>query len=212
MRITAFLAVLAAAPAPSLAQEDVGVVNLVSGEVTYAAQGGTPAKVSPFMRVREGDRFELPGGGQLRVVYVQGGRQERWQGPASFVAGAKESRARNGRPAEVTQLPATVPTRIARVPQLMQNARLGGVGLRGGRPERTAADDAILDDARATYRKLRTELPADDLTPELYLFSTLDEYRLYDEMRPLADEMLRKQPQSADVKALGAYVKARSGR
>lgn len=211
MRIASFVLLLSA-PVASLAQDDVGVVNLVSGEVTYVAQGGTPAKVSPFMRVREGDRFELQGGGQLRVVFLQGGRQERWQGPASFTAGAKESRGQKGKPAEVTQLPATVPARIARVPQLMQNARLGGVGLRGIRPERTAADEAILDDARATYRKLRRELPEDDLTPELYLFSTLDEYRLYDEMRPLADEMLRKQPQSAEVKALGAYVKARSGR
>ncbi|MEA3191993.1 MAG: hypothetical protein QOD26_326 [Betaproteobacteria bacterium] len=195
-----------------LAQDDVGVVNLVSGEVTYAAQGGAPAKVSPFMRVREGDRFDLASGSQLRVVYVHGGRQERWQGPASFVAGVQEGKAQKGKPAEVTQLPATVPLRIARVPQLMQNARLGGVGLRAMRSDRTAMDDVIIQDARATYQTLRRELPADDLTPELYLYATLDEYRLYDEMRPVVDEMLRKQPQNQEIQALAAFVKTRTGR
>lgn len=211
MRIAAFV-LFFSAPAALLAQDDVGVVNLVSGEVTYAAPGGSPAKVSPFMRVREGDRFELASGGQLRVVYVQGGRQERWQGPAAFVAGAQEGKAQRGKPAEVTQLPATVPMRIARVPQLMQNARLGGVGLRAMRRERTAMDEIILEDARATYQTLRRDLPRDDLTPELYLYSTLDEYRLYDEMGPVVEEMLRKQPQNEEVKALAAYAKARAGR
>jgi hypothetical protein len=211
MRIAAFV-LLFSAPAALLAQDDVGVVNLVSGEVTYAAQGGSPVKVSPFMRVREGDRFDLASGGQLRVVYVQGGRQERWRGPASFVAGAQESSAQKGKPAEVTRLPATVPLRIARVPQLMQNARLGGVGLRAMRPDRTAMDDVIIEDARATYQTLRRELPGDDLTPELYLYATLDEYRLYDEMRPVVDEMLRKQPQNEEIRALAAFVKARAGR
>ena len=211
MRTAAFV-LLFFASAALLAQDDVGVVNLVSGEVTYAAPGGSPAKVSPFMRVREGDRFDLASGGQLRVVYVQGGRQERWQGPASFVAGARESSGQKGKAAEVTQLPATVPLRIARVPQLMQNARLGGVGLRAMRPDRTAMDEIIIQDARATYQTLRRELPGDDLTPELYLYATLDEYRLYDEMRPVVDEMLRKQPQNEEVKALATFVKARAGR
>ena len=211
MRI-ASLVFLVTASATALAREDVGVVSLVSGQVTYAAAGGSPAKVSPFMRVREGDRFDLASDGQLRVVYVHGGRQERWQGPATYVAGTHEGKARAGKPAEVTQLPATVPTRIARVPQLMQNARLGGVGLRAMRPDRTANDEAVLQDARATYQTLRRELPADDLTPELYLYSTLEEYRLYDEMGPVVAEMLRKQPQNEEVKALAAFVKARAAR
>lgn len=211
MRIASLVLLFTASLAVS-AQDDVGVVNLVSGEVTYAAAGGSPAKVSPFMRVREGDRFDLASGGQLRVVYVQGGRQERWQGPATFVAGPQEGKAQKGRPAEVTQLPATVPARIARVPQLMQNVRLGGVGLRAMRPDRTAMDEVVLQDARATYQTLRRDLPADDLTPELYLYATLDEYRRYDEMGPVVAEMLRKQPQNEEVRALAAFVKARAAR
>ena len=34
---------------------DVALVNLVSGDVSYVPQAGTPGKVQPFMKLREGD-------------------------------------------------------------------------------------------------------------------------------------------------------------
>jgi len=206
------LAALCAIPVLAHAQADVGLVNLVSGEVVFAAGGGPAAKVTPFMKVREGDRFDLAAGAQLRVVYFEGARQERWQGPSSFRAARTEGTPLKGAVAEATRLPASVPGRIARVPELMQNAKLGGVQLRGLRPEMTAMDLASLREARATYDRLKGELPRDDITAELFLYSALEEYRLYDEMRSVVEEMERKQPQSEDVRSLAAYVKARSRR
>jgi hypothetical protein len=205
---------LAAAAGGAHAQADVGLVNLVAGDVSFVPLSGKPGKVQPFMRVRDGDRFTLPAGAQIRVVFFEGSRQERWQGPASFRAARAQGEAVNGKPAEVVQLPAGVPNRIARVPELMQNAKLGGIQVRGapGRSAPDAAQSQTLREARATYEQLRKSMPADDITPELFLYSVLSDYQLYDEMKVVVDEMLRKQPGSEDVKSLAAWVNSRAAR
>ena len=205
------LLVLLAAHGLARAQADIGLVNLVAGDVSFVPQAGPPGKVKAFMKVRNGDRFEIPAGAKVSVVYFESSRQERWQGPASFRAAALKGTPIAGKPAEVTALPPNVPQRMARVPELMQNARFGGVQVRGGASSARAPDEA-LKDARATYEKLRRDLPKDDITPELYLCSALNDYRLYEEMAPLVKEMLRKQPGSEDVKALDAWLTQRLGR
>ena len=206
VKVCAFLALFSFA---SLIQaEDVGLVNLVAGEVTFTAKGAKAEKVKPFMKVRDGDRFQVAKGAQLRVVYFAGARQERWSGPASFRAAKQASKPISGSPAEVVALPAGVSQRIARVPELVQNAQLGGVQLRSGkraaggpagpRPE----SEGALREARATYESLRAKLAADDITAELYLYAVLSEHGLRDEMRKLAQEMQRKQPDNEEVKWL----------
>ena len=81
-----------------------------------------------------------------------------------------------GKPAEVSTLPASVPQRLARVPELAQNAVFGGVRVRGQKPPPSyagAETEDSLREARATYARMRRELPADDLTPELFLYAAL---------------------------------------
>ena len=214
---TAFSAVLFAAAimvggaqAQSL---DVGLVNMLAGEVSYASEGAAAAKAQSFMKVRQGDRFTVPAGGAVRVVYFQGGRQETWTGPASFKAGARQGE--GGTPTEVTVLPASVPQKIAQVPELIQIAKLGrsgGVAVRGAAkaPRLSAEQQAEVKAAKDTYGKLRSQLGADDITPELYLYSVLQDYLLYDDMRPVVDEMSKRQPTSTEVQELAAWVKSRT--
>ena len=204
-------AVLFAVHAVALAQADIGIVNMVKGNVTLSSQAGAAVAVKPFIKVREGDRFDLPAGAQVRLVYFEGARQERWSGPSSFRAARLRGSAISGAPAEVSALPASVPQRMAHVPELMQNARLGGIQVRSAQAVRPVQENAITE-ARSTYDQLRKELPADDITPELYLFSALNEYQLYEDMVPVMDEMLRKQPQSEEVVSLAAWLKTRRGR
>jgi len=192
------------------AQSDVGLVNLVNGDVSFIPTSGQPGKVKAFMKIRDGDRFELPAGAQVRIVYFDGARQERWQGPSSFRAAKTEGAPISGKAAEVTRLPGTTSARMARVPELMQNAKLGGIQVRGAQAARAAPPEA-LDEARATYQKLRSQLPGDDITPELFLFSALNDYQLYEDMVPLVNEMQRKQPESDEVKALAAWLVSRRG-
>ena len=113
------------------AQADVALVNQLSGEVSYAGEGQAASKVQPFMRVRQGDRFIVLTGASIRLVFFQGGRQETWNGPASFRVGAAAGEAFGTARAEVGALPVTVPQKIARVAELLQAARLGGVTVRG---------------------------------------------------------------------------------
>jgi hypothetical protein len=209
---TKFWSMLAMLAASALvhAQSDVGLVNLVAGDVSFVPQAGQPGKVKAFMKVREGDRFELPAGAQVRVVYFDGARQERWQGPASFRALKLQGAPINGAPAEVARLPAATSARMSRVPELMQNAKLGGIQVRGAQSSRPVQKEAV-EDARTTYQALRKQLAPDDITPELFLFSTLNDYQLYEEMAPLVDEMRRKQPDSDDVKSLASWLGSRRG-
>lgn len=195
---------------------DVGVVNQLSGDVSYSGEGGAAAKAQPYMKVRDGDRFTLASGASMRIMYFQSSRQESWKGPASFNAGAQQSEAISGKP-DVVQVPSGVPQKIAQMPDLIQLAktggRTGGVELRKVQtltPKQRASLEQQADIAAAkdTYYKLRSQLPNDDITPELYLLSALEEYLLWDEMKPVADEMLKRQPNNPDAQALADWIKS----
>ena len=195
---------------------DVGLLNMLNGDVNYASEGGSAgSKAQAFMKVRQGDRFTVPAGAQLRVVYFDGGRQETWKGPAAFKAGAKASDATNGSPSDVATLPSAVPQKIAQVPELLQIAKLGrsgGVAVRGAgkAPRLTAEQQAEVATAKDTYRKMRAQSPADDVTPELYLYSVLQDFLLYDDMKPVVDEMVKRQPGNSEIQELASWVKSRT--
>jgi hypothetical protein len=209
MRLRFFVFVLLLFAGQAGAQfRDVGLVNRVSGDARFVPVNGASAPVKPFMRVLEGDRFNLAAGAQLRVVFFEGSRQERWSGPASFRAARAEGEPISGAAAEVTQLPAGAPQRIARMPELMQNAKLGGLRVRGsadgaepaGKPAGTVAE------ARATYEEMKRALPPDDITPELYYYAALQEHGAYAQMQTVVEAMQRKAPANEDVKALADWV------
>ncbi|HEY5291198.1 MAG TPA: hypothetical protein VIJ43_02680, partial [Burkholderiales bacterium] len=103
---------------------DMGLINQLSGDVAYTGQGGAQSKAQAFMKVRQGDRFTLPAGALLRVVYFNGSRQETWKGPSSFKAGTQQSEAVSGQVAVAAQLPSGVAQKIAQVPNLVQIAKL----------------------------------------------------------------------------------------
>ena len=64
-------AAAALAAASAFAADDVGLINHMIGDVSYAS-GGATAKAKPFMKLREGDRVSVPSGALVRVVYFQG--------------------------------------------------------------------------------------------------------------------------------------------
>lgn len=191
---------------------DVGLVNQFSGDVTYSGESGANIKAQAFMKIRKGDRFNVPSGGHLRLTYFQGGRQESWKGPASLKAGTSESELVSGAKPEIAQLPSAVQQKIKQFPELVQIAkvsRAGGGTVRSMPRKQAGSQEQQTNVAAAkdTYQKLRSQLSADDITPELYLFAVLQDYLLYDEMKTVADEMLKKQPNSPEVHDLAAWAK-----
>lgn len=190
------------------AAQDVGVVNHLAGDVTYTS-GGKSAAASPFMKLRQGDRFRVGAGGQLRVVYLASGRQESYAGPAEFTAGAQAGEALKGAAPQVSALPAGVPQKIAKTPELLALAKMsraGGFAVRSGPRARTPEQEEELRAARATYKQLREASAGDDITPELYLYAVLDDQRRYGDMKEVVAEMKRRQPASADVELMAQYV------
>jgi len=207
-------ALLGAVLGVSAQSGDVGLVNQMSGDVSYAGQAGAQSKAQPFMKVREGDRFTLAAGAQLRLVYFNGSRQETWKGPAGFKAGTQQSEALSGQAPSLSQLPSGVAQKIAQVPNLVQIAKLGrsgGIAVRGGgKPGRLSSEQqAEVKQAKDNYAKMRQSASADDITPELYLYSILQDHLLYEEMKSVTDEMLKRLPGNAEAQELAAYVKSR---
>jgi hypothetical protein len=214
MQSIAAVALLGVALGVSAQSSAVGLVSQLSGEVSYASQGSTQSKAQAFMKVRQGDRFTLPAGAQLRLVYFSGSRQELWKGPSSFKAGTQQSEAVSGQAAEAAQLPSGVAQKIAQVPNLIQIAKLGrsgGIAVRGGgKPGRLSSEQqAEVSQAKATYAQMRRKSSAEDITPEFYFYSVLQDHLLYDEMKTVTDEMLKRQPGNPEAKELAAYVKSR---
>ena len=205
-------ALLAAANA--FAQADVALINQLSGDVSYTSGAGK-AQAKAYMKVRQGDRFTVPAGAQLRMVYFKGSRQETFAGPASFTAGAEQSSVQSGAQPQVTTLPAGVSQKIAQTPELIQIAKLGrsgGVAVRGlGNPPRlTPQQQAEVRQARQTYDQLRKSASADDITPELYLYSVLQDHLLYDDMKQVVGEMQKRKPSDPDVAVMAEYVKVKT--
>jgi len=207
-------ALLTVALAAGAQSSDVGLVNQLSGDVNYAGRDGSEASAQAYMKVRQGDRFTLPAGAQLRLVYFNGSRQETWKGPASFKAGTQQSEALSGQAAETTQLPSGVAQKIALVPNLVQIAKLGrsgGIAVRGGgKPGRLSSEQqAEVSQAKAAYAQMRRQASEDDITPELYFYSVLQDHLLYGEMKTVTDEMLKRQPNNSEAQDLAAYVQSR---
>ena len=205
---------LAAALGAGAQSSNVALINQLSGSVSYAGQGGAESKAQPFMKVRQGDRFTLPSGAELRLVYFNGSRQETWKGPASFKAGTQQSEAVSGQAAEAAQLPSGVAQKIAQVPNLVQIAKLGrsgGIAVRGGgKPGRLSSEQqSEVNQAKANYAQMRQKAAAEDITPELYYYSVLQDHLLYEEMKTVTDEMLKRQPGNPEAQELAAYVKSR---
>ena len=152
------------------AQEDVGLVSFVAGDVLFQA-----GKAKGYMKVREGDRFDLPAGAQLRLVYFAGARQERWQGPASLRAGKRESAPLAGKPAEVSSCRRACRSASRAFPSWRRTRCSAGSGCAGRSRRRLAGAESedSLREARATYARCAGRLPADDLTPELFLYAAL---------------------------------------
>lgn len=193
---------------------DVGLVNQLSGDVSYQAGGAAPAKASAFMKVREGDQLTVADGALVRIVYFDGGRQETWKGPASFKAGAKQAEAISGK-ADISQVPGGASPKLAQTTEVLQIAKLGragGVTVRGVKKDLSTlppAQQAEVAQAKKTYESWKATAPADDITPEMYYYLVLQDYMLYEEMRGVVKSMQTKQPQSQAVAELAAWVASR---
>jgi len=204
---------------------DVGLVTRLSGAVTYRNDGyqETPAKAQAFMKIRRGDRFKLPAGALIQLVYFLGGRQETWKGPIAFTVGDSESsaegvKALHAQP-KVVVLPAGTTQGVRRIPVLLRRAGLWRPGVAQIRGDVEAAPTAFaitreekaeIAAAKETYHSLRKQTNAGDITPELYLLGVFTDYEQYSEMEEVIREALKRQPDNDILKGLMEWVLTQS--
>ncbi len=216
MRRALLLALALAGEAASAPAADVGVVNHLAGLVTVT-NGTSTARAQAYMHINEGDRFEVPQGVVVKVAYFKSGRQEFFSGPVSFTIGSQQSVVRRGSSPQVSVLPSGVSQKISQTPELVQIAKLGAAGTGLYTPPASTRElrlspqqQAEVRQAREIYAKLRTDTPADDITPELYLYSVLQDHLLYNEMRSIVAEMAKRQSANGDVAVLAEYVRLKT--
>jgi hypothetical protein len=205
------LLVAATVWAPARAQ-DAGLISALTGSGRVLAADGSAIAAKSFMKLREADRVELSRGSEAHLVFFAPATEERWKGPAILQVTRTGSKALSGAPSAVLKLPEKVTPQLTALPERVQLANLAGVQVRGVKPPRALTDEdkKALEDARAAYQRMNAELPPDDITPELYLYSVAAGYELRDEMRALVSRMLRKQPKNADVQALDRALKPKN--
>lgn len=202
---------------------DVGLVTRLTGAVTYRNKGyeEPTAKAQAFMKTRRGDRFTLPAGAVIQVVYFLGGRQETWKGPVAFTIGDSESRPEPAKgpraQPKVVILPAGTTQGVRRIPALLRRAGVWrpGAGQIRGEVEAsptafaiTAEEKAEIAAAKEIYRSLRKQTDPRDITPELYLLGVLTDYDQYGEMEEVLNEALKRQPDNEILKTLKKWVLA----
>lgn len=197
---------------------DVGLVTKLSGDATYWNQGDTPkpAKVQALMKVRKGDHLKLSSAASLTLLYFASGRQETWSGPVTVTAGEQESKVSGGKQpaaqAEVKILPARAARQMKGLPVPPPGSGAGRSGIiqtmgPGGPAPLSNEDKRNIREAEKVYRDLKNAAAADDITPELYFFSVLAEYKQFPEMLQVVETMLAKRPGDVAVTDLKDWVR-----
>lgn len=204
-------------------QSSSGMVTHISGAVSYTSQDNqTPASLGPFMKLYDGDRVILEQGARLQLIFFTSGRKETWDGPADFFIGQSESRTQKekGVPPKVSSLPDVVTKEVRRIAKIVDPSRMQKTGAKivRGTPDDDKSEEPLpsveLDEseerelnlARNTYKTLVKDTSANDITPELFLFSVLADFDQFSEMKELIDLMKKKQPGNPTINQLNEWM------
>jgi hypothetical protein len=180
---------------------DVALVNGLQGDVSYQGKDGPARKAQPYMRLRHGDKIALASGASIRISYTTANLQESWSGPGSFVATSAGGELLKGNKPQVVKLPAAVPQKLARVSELMNTSRVGGLVVRSVKAQAASNKEEVAE-AVATYESMRAAAAPNDVTPELFLYSVFQEHGMADDLKIVAREMLSRQPDNPDIQQL----------
>jgi hypothetical protein len=199
--IVAFLAAFVSGT--SLAQDagDVGLVNSLQGDVSYQGKEGPARKAQPYMRLRHGDKVTLAAGGAIKISYTTANRQESWTGPSSFVATSSGGELLKGSKPEIVQLPSAVPQKLARVSELMNTSRVGGLVVRSVKAQSASSKEEVAE-AVAAYESMRAKAAPSDVTHDIFLYSVFQETGMVDDLKIVAKEMMSRQPDNPEIRQL----------
>ena len=201
-----YLSLIGSAYAQSVSA-DVGLVNAMQGDVSYQGKDGPAKKAQAYMRLRHGDKITLASGATMKISYTTVSRQETWSGPGSFVATSTGGEVLKGNKPEITQLAAAVPQKLARVAELMNTSRVGGLVVRSVAVQTATSKEEVAEAVRI-YETMRLAAAPNDVTPELLLYSVFQEHGMVSDLKKVAGDMIKRQPENADIQLLAKAAMA----
>lgn len=191
---------LLAGHAGAQGSEPGGFVTQSQGDVTYQAGTAREQALPAFARLAGGTRIRLGDNAKVQIVYLRGGRQESWSGKAMFEVGETGSKA-VGKDAPTPVVKQLQPFMVETL--LKSGEVMGSIHARQGMIRvRSLMTASKVREAEDRYAELRLQSSDDDITPEIYLLTTLDGLKAYQSMKKPLGEMLRRQPDNAEAKAL----------
>lgn len=178
-----------------------GLVTQSQGEISYRVGTEKSRPLPAFARIPSGTRIALGDGARLQIVYLRSGRQESWIGTTAIAVGDDESNSSGSVVPTVKVLPPYLIATLTKSHEVIDNihARQGMVRVRS---MATAAKTAEVE---SRYGELRAQAAEDDITPEIFLVTALDGLKAYQRMRKPLAEMLRRQPDNAEARALNDH-------
>ncbi len=102
---------------------------------------------------------------------------------------------------EIVQMPAAVPQKLARVSELMNTSRVGGLVVRSVKAQSASSKEEVAE-AVAAYESMRAKAAPNDVTPELFLYSVFQENGMVDDLKIVAKEMMSRQPDNPEIRQL----------
>lgn len=180
------------------AQAQDVLVTLVKDKTCLYLEKGAWVLMTPFMKLRAGDRLELGAGCATQLLYTASGRQETWSGRVELTIGEARSEAIGDAIPVVKQLPVAALARLSRAPLVLTDirSRTGMVMVRSG---------GVLEKLRAVeslYEEMRAAAGNEDITPELYLLSALYELELYRDVEEIIADIVARQPDNAEAQLI----------
>lgn len=168
------------------------IVTAIEG---IAMRGKTPLQA--FEKLTKGEAINLSEA-KLRLVYLDSGRQEIWSGSGRISIGDKESKGSHLPPPQVSQLPELLIKQLAKPTTLAAHERAGAVRLRA------IANAQAIEAVNNNYHRLREQVDADDLSPELYRLSAFAELKAWQELTQALAETEQRYPQRPEIQRLKA--------
>jgi hypothetical protein len=153
--LTFLVAMLSGAAFAQDAGGDVGLGEFVCKAMSaIRARKVRRARRSPICACAMATRLRLAAGAAIKISYTTASRQESWTGPSSFVATSSGGELLKGSKPEISQLPAAVPQKLARVSELMNTSRVGGLVVRSVKAPSASSKEEVAE-AVAAYESMR---------------------------------------------------------
>jgi len=191
-------------PVQAIEADAGGFITQSQGTVSYQLAGGKEQPLPAFARVPSGARVNISDNAKLQIVYLRSGRQESWAGKVSLVVGDEESKAIASGGSSGSTIPAIKVLQPYMIETLTKSREvMGNIHSRQGMIRvRSLMAATKVKEAEDRYVELRAQSAEDDITPEIFLLTTLDGLKAYQSMKKPLAEMLRRQPDNAEAKAL----------